>query len=311
LRGPIYAALFVLIPNAVLQGFFAWGLVALFVFDVIISIWDFSLEQGSRRFLGGLPSGEYVLHMIMAMVFGGLVISTWHGASAWLNSPTRIAYAPTGVPVMLRVIMVIMAVLVMFSGLQDALAAWRLWSHPLRCDIQPPGSSDPVIQLSNIGGKRLVTSPTDAGERAKRGPGWMRVILIAAGVYNLAWGAWVVLFPAALFRWTGLATANYPQIWQCVGMIVGVYGVGYLIAAHAPIVHWPIVLVGLLGKILGPLGMFCSVAKGDFPASMAWTCVTNDLIWWVPFALILYHAYAARRLGLFEKRYGLPQNIGS
>src|SRR5213593_4797619 len=73
LRGPTYAALFALIPNFVMQGSFAWGLLALFVFDVAISIWDFWLEQGSRRFLGGLPSGEYVLHMFMAIFFGALV----------------------------------------------------------------------------------------------------------------------------------------------------------------------------------------------------------------------------------------------
>jgi len=48
---------------------------ALFAFEVGISIWDFSLERESRRLLGGLPSGEYVLHMIMATVFGALAMS--------------------------------------------------------------------------------------------------------------------------------------------------------------------------------------------------------------------------------------------
>ena len=67
LRGPTHAALFLLVPNFELHGLFAWGLMALFVFGVGISIWDFSLEQDSRRFLGGLPSGEYVLHMLMAI----------------------------------------------------------------------------------------------------------------------------------------------------------------------------------------------------------------------------------------------------
>ena len=69
LRGPTYAALFVLIPNLEMHGLFAWALMGLFIVDVGISIWDFSLEQGSRRFLGGLPGGEYVLHMLMATVF--------------------------------------------------------------------------------------------------------------------------------------------------------------------------------------------------------------------------------------------------
>src|SRR5258708_25414054 len=109
LRGPTYAALFVLIPNFVIQGFFAWGLLALFAFDLAISIWDFCLEQGSRRFLGGLPSGEYVLHMLMAMVFGGMVTSVFYSAVEWLHAPTRIAYAPASVPGILRFTMFIMA----------------------------------------------------------------------------------------------------------------------------------------------------------------------------------------------------------
>ena len=31
-------------------------------------------------------------------------------------------------------------------------------------------------------------------------PVWMKAALVAAAVYNLAWGAWVVLDPGALFR---------------------------------------------------------------------------------------------------------------
>ena len=73
-------------------------------------------------------------------------------------------------------------------------------------------------------------------------------------------------------------------------MIVGVYGVGYWIAASDPVRHYPVVLVGFLGKVFGPIGFAYSVAKGTFPASMFWTILTNDLVWWIPFALILFHA---------------------
>ena len=50
---------------------------------------------------------------------------------------------------------------------------------------------------------------------------WMRHWLLAAGVYNLLWGAVTVLFPAWLFLLTGMEEPRYPFIWQCVGMIVG------------------------------------------------------------------------------------------
>jgi hypothetical protein len=126
LRGPTYAALFLLIPNFELHGLFAWGLMALFVFDVGISIWDFSLEQGSRRFLGGLPSGEYVLHMLMAIVFGALVTSILCFGHRRFAAPTSLIYAPTAAPVILRIVLSIMAAAVLVSGIQDAVAAFRL-----------------------------------------------------------------------------------------------------------------------------------------------------------------------------------------
>jgi small multidrug resistance pump len=89
--------------------------------------------------------------------------------------------------------------------------------------------------------------------------------------------------------------ARYPFIWQCVGMIVGVYGIGYLAAAADPIRHWPIVLVGFLGKIFGPLGYVMGVADGTVPLAFGVTLPTNDLVWWVPFAAILWHAWQAHR----------------
>ena len=85
-------------------------------------------------------------------------------------------------------------------------------------------------------------------------PRWMSHWLVAAGIYNLLWGGLTVLLPSWLFTLTGMEQPRYPFIWQCVGMIVGVYGIGYLAAASDPVRHWPIVLVGFLGKIFGPLG---------------------------------------------------------
>lgn len=122
-------------------------------------------------------------------------------------------------------------------------------------------------------------------------PRWMRWVLIAAGVYNLAWGAAVIAAPLALFQWAGMEPPRYPQIWQCVGMIVGVYGIGYLVAARSPYRHWPIVLVGLLGKVLGPIGFLQAVMSGALPWAWGATILTNDLIWWIPFASILYGAF--------------------
>ncbi len=122
-------------------------------------------------------------------------------------------------------------------------------------------------------------------------PRWMTAVLYAAGAYNIVWGAAVVLFPLMFFRWAGAVPPNYPQIWQCLGMVVGVYGVGYAIAARDPFRHWPIVLVGFLGKLFGPIGFLQTARSGAWPWRMGWLNITNDLIWLVPFALILWRAY--------------------
>ena len=121
-------------------------------------------------------------------------------------------------------------------------------------------------------------------------PRWMRITLVIAGVYNLAWGGWVVVFPAHAFDLAGMPQPNYPQLWQCIGMIVGVYGVGYLIAARDPMRHWPIVLVGLLGKIFGPIGFVHAAITGQMPWIAGVTIIFNDVIWWLPFGLILSRA---------------------
>ena len=122
-------------------------------------------------------------------------------------------------------------------------------------------------------------------------PAWPRVVLRIAAIYNLLWGTWVILFPNHLFDWTGIARPNYPGIWQCVGMIVGVYGVGYWFAASDFRRHWPIVLVGFLGKIFGPIGFIQSALTGALPWSWGATILTNDLIWWIPFGAMLYLAF--------------------
>ncbi|MDJ1495420.1 alkyl hydroperoxide reductase [Cytophagaceae bacterium DM2B3-1] len=122
-------------------------------------------------------------------------------------------------------------------------------------------------------------------------PVWMKITLKLAGVYNILWGAWIVLFPHHFFDLVGMVQPNYPGIWQSVGMIVGVYGLGYYIAAFDPVRHWPIILVGFLGKLFGPVGLVLYAWKGELPWVFGWVNVTNDLIWLVPFAIILYYSW--------------------
>jgi hypothetical protein len=129
----------------------------------------------------------------------------------------------------------------------------------------------------------------------------MSFVLLGAAAYNVLWGAAVIIFPLVPFEWAGMEPPRYPELWQCIGMIVGVYGVGDAVAAVDPARHWPIVLVGLLGKIFGPIGFAVSLIRETLPVVAGWTIVTNDLVWWIPFILILRHAFRARAELCVEK----------
>jgi hypothetical protein len=117
--------------------------------------------------------------------------------------------------------------------------------------------------------------------------GWRSNTLKLAAIYNLTFGLVTILFPFLVFDLLSMPRPNYPEIWQCVGMVVGVYGIGYWIAAQNPLTHWPITLVGFLGKIFGPLGFAFALFKGTLPFKFGAILLTNDLLWWVPFFLIL------------------------
>lgn len=121
----------------------------------------------------------------------------------------------------------------------------------------------------------------------------LRQILVLAAIYNLVWGAWQVLAPLSFFSLLGMEPINHPMIWQGMGMVIGVYGLAYYWASFDYIRHWPIVAVGLLGKVFGPAGFVFQYLQGAAPVEFAYTLFTNDLIWWLPFTLMLADARKA------------------
>jgi hypothetical protein len=127
-----------------------------------------------------------------------------------------------------------------------------------------------------------------------------RAVFIAAGLYNLGWGAFSVLDPQWLFRLADMPPLNHPAIFACLGMVVGLYGLLYLEVARVPERGWLLAAVGLLGKLLGPIGLLGLIWSGAWPTASVLLCVTNDLIWWIPFGLYLHDAWPAfrRELGV-------------
>ena len=124
LRGPTYAALFLLVPNFAFHGAWFYALLGLLAFDLGISLADFWLESRSRESLGGLPRGEYVLHVILAMLFGALVCSVFYEGNP--ATATGLVWQDDGPPIVLRVVLAVMAPCVLWSGIADLRAMVRL-----------------------------------------------------------------------------------------------------------------------------------------------------------------------------------------
>ncbi len=116
----------------------------------------------------------------------------------------------------------------------------------------------------------------------------MRRVLLAAGIYHLCFGLWAIFWPHLWFDWIGVPRPNHPMMWQGVGAVMAVFGSGLLVAARNPIHHWLIVLAGLVKFSLGIGGFGMALWNREIPWQSGWMLLVDDLIWWFPFAGILW-----------------------
>ena len=121
---------------------------------------------------------------------------------------------------------------------------------------------------------------------AERAP-YYRIVFGLAALYNLAFGLWAGFAPYAFFDFFHLRPPLYPSIWSCLGMVVGTYGLAYGYAALRLDRAAPFIAIGLLGKVLGPIGWVLTVRSGEWPVRTLTLILFNDIVWWLPFGLFL------------------------
>jgi hypothetical protein len=114
-----------------------------------------------------------------------------------------------------------------------------------------------------------------------------RAVFACAALYNLAFGLWAALAPFSFFSLFQLDPPRYPGIWSCLGMVIGLYGLGYAYSARHLDRARPWIALGLAGKVLGPIGWCCAVRSGELPLRTLPLIALNDLVWWLPFGLFL------------------------
>ena len=125
LRHLIYALQFLWVANLRFHGYALLLLGVLYFFDVFIAWADVLEENKSRSAQGGLPRGEYFMHVVLSLLVGAYLINTIQTVWADRNLATAIVYAPPDVPFILRMFMTTMGVVAIFTFLNDLIKYLR------------------------------------------------------------------------------------------------------------------------------------------------------------------------------------------
>jgi hypothetical protein len=120
-RHLIYALQFFWVANLRFHGFALILLGVLYFFDIFVAWSDVWEENKSRTSQGGLPRGEYFMHVVLSLLVGAYLINTFQAVWADRNLATAIVYSPPDVPVILRIYMTTMGVIALFTFVGDLL----------------------------------------------------------------------------------------------------------------------------------------------------------------------------------------------
>lgn len=118
-RALIYALLFIGLAYWEWHGVFAVALLAIFAVEIVLTLWDFVVEDRTRL----LPATERVTHTVLAINGGAFITLLAMHFPAWYAEPTALVWSPQG---WLSVFLALCGVGVGVSGLRDGLAALRL-----------------------------------------------------------------------------------------------------------------------------------------------------------------------------------------
>ncbi len=125
---------------------------------------------------------------------------------------------------------------------------------------------------------------------------WHKYVLLASCVHSGVWGIFIIALPRVSAQIYGFSeTPHDIHLWQGTGLFISLLAVGYGLAFTNPVQHWGVVMIGLLAKVLGAIGMFGAVLQGQVSRQVLWLIPTNDLVWWIPFGMIVRHGFLSSR----------------
>ncbi|NRR32508.1 TIGR01777 family protein [Oxalobacteraceae bacterium] len=146
-RALIYSALFIGLAGWAFHGVWAVLLLLVFGVEIVLTLWDFVVEDQTRL----LPATERVTHTVLAMNGGAFIALLLMNMPQWLAMPTALVSQPQGG---LSVFLALCGIGVGLSGLRDGWAAYAL-GRQARRDGGAPG-----LSFGDAGRSFLVTGAT-------------------------------------------------------------------------------------------------------------------------------------------------------
>jgi hypothetical protein len=122
-RHAVYATQFLWVANLRFHGLALLLVAALYGLDVFIAWGDVLEETASRKAQGGLPRGEYFMHVVLSLLIGAYLLQV--AQTVWPDRllPTAIVVDPPPVPFLLRAMMTFMGITALGFFAHD-LRAW-------------------------------------------------------------------------------------------------------------------------------------------------------------------------------------------
>lgn len=119
MRSCFYGALFLGMAHFAFQGTWAVAIALLFFLEICLTLWDFVVEDRTRK----LPAIERIMHTVLAINAGAFFALYGAQLMQWYQLPTALAAADYG---WRGWILTLFAIGVTASGIRDGIAAFRL-----------------------------------------------------------------------------------------------------------------------------------------------------------------------------------------
>lgn len=126
---------------------------------------------------------------------------------------------------------------------------------------------------------------------------WMTLLLRFVAIFNVLAGLSMLIFYHESYKVLGVEKPELTLPLQLVGILVGLFGVGYWMVASNPVENRNVLLLGFLSKAFGSMLGIYFVVIGKLPPVFLGLLFFSDIVYLPPFAVILrvlYREAAAR-----------------